>query len=127
MKISCLRSFFDWSSDSVQVAGLIALSQYISKPLLECGMRVEMGVSTKSPDMRPDNLIGDTKDNMAELACDGQIACLVLGLSFSFLSLRKLGRLCFSRLGFIAFACICCNSFLGHYCSLLIVSSFYLI
>lgn len=40
-----------------------------------CGAGCEMGANTKSLDMRPDNLIGDTKDNMAELACDGQIAC----------------------------------------------------
>ncbi|KAJ3624877.1 hypothetical protein MTP99_018467 [Tenebrio molitor] len=37
--------------------------------------------------MRPDNLIVDTKDNMAELACDGQIACLVAGFPRAFLEL----------------------------------------
>lgn len=40
-------------------------------------------VTLKSQDTPPDNLIGDTKDNMAELACDGQIACAATDLEFS--------------------------------------------
>lgn len=51
-----------------------------------CNGGRKKGLNTKSSDMRPDNLIGDTKDNMAELACDGQIACR-LRFSLNFLTI----------------------------------------